>query len=205
MRAMTGADPIVLASASPRRRKMLEEAGIRLEVIPAEVDETALPGETPDDFALRNAGEKALAVAARLAREGRRPWILAADTIVVLGDEVLQKPIDEDDAHQMLRRLSGRTHIVITGWTVGRHEASWIAHRESTRVTFHELGDEEIAGYVATGEGMDKAGAYAIQEIGAFLVSRVEGDYFNVVGLPISRVIRALVEVGALEGYPGHD
>jgi septum formation protein len=205
MPAMRGSEPIVLASASPRRRKMLEEAGIRMEVIPAEVDETALPGETPEDFALRTAGEKALAVAVRLAREGRRPWILAADTIVVLGDEVLQKPTDEDDARQMLRRLSGRTHVVITGWTVGRHEASWIAYRESTRVTFHELGDEEIAGYVATGEGMDKAGAYAIQEIGAFLVSRVEGDYFNVVGLPISRVIRALVEVGAIERYPEND
>jgi septum formation protein len=205
MPAMTGSEPIVLASGSPRRRKMLADAGIAIEVIPADVDETMLPGETPQEYAVRAAGEKGLAVAARLAREGRRPWILAADTVVVLDDAVLHKPADETEASAMLRRLSGRTHTVITGWTVGRHEASWIARQEATRVTFHLLGDDEVRGYVATGEGMDKAGAYAIQDIGAFLVSRVEGDYFNVVGLPVSRVIRALVEVGAIEGYPPND
>lgn len=202
MPAMTDREPIVLASASPRRRKMLAEAGIAFEVIPANVDETTLPGETPQEYAVRAAGEKGLAVAARLAREDRRPWILAADTVVVLDEAILHKPTDRVEAAEMLRRLSGRTHVVITGWTVGRHESQWIAHQEATAVTFHSLTEDEIQGYVATGEGMDKAGAYAIQEIGAFLVSRVEGDYFNVVGLPISRVLRALTEVGAIEGYP---
>jgi septum formation protein len=205
MPAMSVSEPIVLASASPRRRKMLADAGISFEVIPADVDEMMLPGDTPQEYAVRAAGEKGLAVASRLAREGRRPWILAADTVVVLDDEVLHKPSDETEAGEMLRRLAGRSHTVVTGWTVGRHEESWIARHEATRVTFHRLDEEEIRGYVATGEGMDKAGAYAIQEIGAFLVSRVDGDYFNVVGLPVSRVIRALVEVGAIEGYPLHD
>jgi septum formation protein len=205
MPAMSGENQIVLASASPRRRKLLADAGVSFEVIPADADEAMLPGEDPEDYAVRAAGEKGLVVAARLARDDRRPWILAADTVVVLDDAVLHKPADPDDARTMLERLSGRTHSVITGWTVGRHEATWIARREATHVTFHALSPEEIAGYVATGEGMDKAGAYAIQEIGAFLVSRVEGDYFNVVGLPVSRVIRALVEVGALERYPLDD
>jgi len=204
MPAMQGREQIVLASASPRRRKMLADAGIAFEVIPAEVDEQMLPGEEPEEYALRAAGEKGLAVATRLAREGRHPWIVAADTVVVLDGAVLHKPAGPDEAREMLHRLSGRTHAVITGWTVGRHEARWVADREITRVTFHDLSSEEIAGYVATGEGMDKAGAYAIQEVGAFLVSRVEGDYFNVVGLPVSRVIRALVEAGAVERYPLH-
>jgi len=202
MPAMNDSDQLVLASASPRRRRLLADAGIAFEVLPADVDETMLPGETPEEYALRAAGEKGLSVAARLAREGRRPWILAADTVVVLDDLVLHKPVDDGEAGEMLRRLSGRTHTVISGWTVGRHEQSWIARHEATRVTFHELSEEEIAGYVATGEGRDKAGAYAIQEIGAFLVSRVDGDYFNVVGLPVSRVLRALAEVGAIERYP---
>jgi septum formation protein len=122
----------------------------------------------------------------------------------VLGIEALSKPRDPHDARRMLRLLSGRTHTVVTGWTVGRHEARWIASREATRVTFHPLSDEEIDAYVATGEGLDKAGAYAIQRIGAFLVSAIDGDYFNVVGLPISRVLRALVALGAIERYPLH-
>ncbi|MBW2278127.1 MAG: septum formation protein Maf [Deltaproteobacteria bacterium] len=199
---MESSKQIVLASASPRRRKLLADAGIAFEVLPADVDETMLPGEMPDEYALRAAGEKGLSVAARLAREGRRPWILAADTVVVLDGLVLQKPVDDKEAREMLHRLSGRTHTVITGWTLGRHQTKWIARHDSTRVTFHELSDEEIAGYASTGEGRDKAGAYAIQQIGAFLVSRVEGDYFNVVGLPVSRVIRALTEIGAIERYP---
>jgi septum formation protein len=202
MPAMTGSEQIVLASASPRRRKLLADAGLSFEVVPADVDESMLPGEPPEEYALRAAGEKGLSVAAHLARDERRPWIVAADTVVVLDGRVLHKPVDDDDSGEMLRRLSGRTHTVITGWTVGRHRSQWIARHESTRVLFHELSDAEIAGYVATGEGRDKAGAYAIQEIGAFLVSRVDGDYFNVVGLPVSRVLRALAEVGAIERYP---
>jgi septum formation protein len=195
------AAPIVLASTSPRRRRMFEEMGIPFEIVAPDIDESMLPGEAPADFALRAAGEKGLAVATALARAGRTPWIVAADTIVVLGDEVLVKPADRAASASMLRRLSGREHTVITGWVVGRHPGPWIARRTETRVWFHALTEAQIEAYGATGDGMDKAGAYAVQGIGAFLVARIDGDYFNVVGLPISLVVRALVEVGALPGF----
>jgi len=192
---------IVLASSSPRRKRMFEEMEIPFEIVPADIDESMLPGETPTEFALRVAGEKGLSVSTRLAREGRTPWIVAADTIVVLGDDVLTKPDDEKDAVRMLGLLSGREHTVITGWVVGRHQGPWVAERTATRVFFHALTDEQIRGYAATGDGMDKAGAYAIQGLGAFLVEKIDGDYFNVVGLPISRVVRALLDAGALAGF----
>jgi len=199
---MTVIEPIVLASASPRRRAMLADLGIPFQVVPADLDEGRLAGESPAQFATRTAGEKGRAVAARLAAEGRTPLIVAADTVVVLGDDVLGKPRDENEARRMLARLSGVTHTVITGWTVGREGGPWTSEHAATRVTFHELSDNEVTSYAATGEGMDKAGAYAIQGIGTFLVDRIEGDYFNVVGLPISRVVRALTRVGALPGFP---
>ena len=161
-------------------------------------------GETPVEFAVRAAEEKWLETATRLEREGRTPWVISADTIVVLDGVVMTKPKDREDAARMLRDLSGRTHIVVTGWKVGRLRDKLIVRDTQTSVTFHELTDEQIDGYVSTGEGMDKAGSYAIQEIGAFLVKRIEGDYFNVVGLPISQVVRALIELGALEpNFPG--
>ena len=202
MPAMTEPEKIVLASASPRRRRLLEEARIPFEVVPADVDETPLPGETPAELASRAAAEKGMSVAARLAGEGRRPWILAADTVVVLETEILNKPRDPADAASMLRRLSGRTHTVVTAFVVGRMDDRWYVEHHATRVRFHELSTDAIAAYVATGEGADKAGSYAIQEIGAFLVDRIDGDYFNVVGLPVSRVIRALLAAGAIAAYP---
>jgi len=192
---------IVLASASLRRRRMFEEMGLPFEVVPADIDETMAAGEAPGAYALRAAEEKGRAVAATLAARGRTPWIVGADTIVVLGGDVLTKPASRAEAEQMLGRLSGVEHTVITGWTVGRHGGPWISRTEKTRVVFHALSGEQIRGYAATGEGMDKAGAYAIQGIGAFLVARIEGDYFNVVGLPISLVVRALLELGALPGF----
>jgi len=199
---MSADERIVLASASPRRQRLLREAGLSFEVVPADLDERRLPGETPADFARRAAGDKGLTVATRLARRSRRPWIVAADTVVALGDELLTKPRDREHAAEMLSLLAGRAHTVVTGWTVGRHEASWTAGQELTEVVFHPLEENEIEFYAATGEGDDKAGAYAIQGIGAFLVERIQGDYFNVVGLPISRVLRALVAAGALQRYP---
>jgi septum formation protein len=198
---MNGAADIVLASASARRRRMFEEIGISFEVVPADIDETMVAGEAPDAYALRAAGEKGRAVAEALAARGRTPWIVGADTIVVLGGEVLTKPAGRADAERMLGLLSGREHTVITGWTVGRDGGPWISRRTETRVVFHALTGEQIRGYAATGEGMDKAGAYAIQGIGAFLVERIVGDYFNVVGLPISLVVRALLDLGALPGF----
>jgi septum formation protein len=199
---MTEQAEIVLASASARRRRMFEEIGIGFEVVPADVDETMAAGEAPAEYALRAATDKARAVAAALAAGGRTPWIVAADTIVVLDGDVLTKPATRADAERMLGRLSGREHTVITGWVVGREGGPWIARCTETRVRFHSLNGAQIRGYAATGEGMDKAGAYAVQGLGAFLVERIEGDYYNVVGLPISLVVRALLELGALPGFP---
>ena len=128
--------------------------------------------------------------------------MVSADTVVVIDGEVLTKPSGRDEAVRMLGRLSGRTHTVITGWAIGRRGERWDARAEETRVTFHRLTDAEIAGYADTGEGADKAGSYAIQGLGSFLVDRIDGDYFNVVGLPISKVVRGLMERGALrEGF----
>jgi septum formation protein len=200
--AMSANDPIVLASASPRRRAMLADLGIPFEVVPADVVEARRAGESPAAFATRTAREKGEAVAARLSDAGRTPWIVAADTVVVLGEEVLGKPRDAADARRMLTLLSGATHTVITGWTVGRHGGPWTAEHAATDVTFHTLTGAEVAAYAATGEGLDKAGAYAIQGVGTFLVDRIDGNYFNVVGLPVSHVVRALVAAGALEGFP---
>ena len=198
---MIGLIDIVLASASARRRRMFEEMGITFEVVPADIDETMVAGEEPGAYALRAAVEKGRFVAAALAARGRSPWIVGADTIVVLDGDVLTKPASRAGAERMLGRLSGREHTVITGWTVGRHGGPWVSRTEETQVVFHPLSEEQIRGYAATSEGMDKAGAYAIQGIGAFLVARIEGDYFNVVGLPISLVTRALLDFGALPGF----
>jgi len=181
---------------------MFEEARIPFEVIPPDIDETMLDGETPEEFAVRAAGDKAITVATRLQQTGRRPWIVAADTIVVLDGNVLMKPKNSQDALRMLKTLSGVTHRVITGWAVGRHNDRFIADHAQTDVTFHDLSPQQIDAYVATKEGMDKAGAYAIQGIGAFLVKAIRGNYLNVVGLPLSLVIRDLLNVGALPCYP---
>ena len=181
---------------------MFRDLGLSFEVIPAEIAEDRDEDEAPPLFARRMAEEKGRAVAEELERQGRRPWIVSADTVVVLDGEVLCKPADQNEAREMLGKLSGRTHVVITGWCVGQWGRPFEAEHAETQVTFHRLGAREIDGYVATGEGMDKAGAYAIQKIGAFLVDRIEGNYFNVVGLPISHVVRTLIEVGAIPTFP---
>jgi septum formation protein len=181
---------------------MLEEMRIEFEIVPADTEEQIDPGEAPAEFAMRMAARKGRAVADRLWGVDRRPWIIGADTVVVLDGAVMGKPRNDREAREMLGRLSGRTHRVVTGWAVGRKQDSWIVEHSVTAVLFHGLTEKQIADYAATGEGMDKAGAYAIQGIGAFLVERVDGSYFNVVGLPISHVVRALVKVGALDAYP---
>ncbi|NLN61530.1 MAG: septum formation protein Maf [Myxococcales bacterium] len=193
--------PIVLASASPRRKRMFEEMGIAIEVIAADIDETPLPNETPVSSAVRLAGEKALRVATQLAAQGRRPFVVGADTVVIVDDEVLGKPASDAEAERMLSRLSGRTHCVVTGYAVGRHQGEWHADFVRTDVRFHALSAAQITAYAACGEGRDKAGSYAIQGIGAFLVHSLVGDYFNVVGLPISRVVRELQRQGALPSF----
>jgi nucleoside triphosphate pyrophosphatase len=181
---------------------MFEEIEIPFEVMVANTDEVIGHNEGPVDFAMRAALEKGEAVAQRLSVENRFNWIVAADTVVIIGDELLCKPGDSLDARRMLGRLSGQTHTVVTGWVVGKHKGPWISEHAKTQVTFHELTDSQMDGYVETAEGMDKAGAYAIQGIGAFLVERIEGNYLNVVGLPLSHVVRALLKVGALPRFP---
>lgn len=194
---------IVLASGSPRRREILARLNIDAEVVVPTVDELRRPGEPPADFALRAAHEKATNVAKRLATTRRSPWVIGADTIVVIDDVPLGKPRDDDHAREMLHGLGGREHVVMTGWSVLRSEPP--AERsgvEATRVLFKTLSSEEITRYIATGEGRDKAGAYGIQGLGCFLVARIEGNYENVVGLPACPLVEALRDLGAVNAYP---
>ncbi len=193
---MTG-PAIVLASASPRRRELLERLGLRPRVIPADIDERALPGEAPVAFARRMAREKAEAVAVTLAgTPDEGSIVVAADTVVHLEGQIYGKPRDRTDATRILRALSGREHIVTTGICarVGDRERVLAV---STRVCFLELTDAVIAGYIATGEPSDKAGAYGIQGIGAALVAGIVGSYTNVVGLPLAEILSELMILGA--------
>jgi septum formation protein len=188
---------LVLASASPRRQELLRNAGISFIVQPADINETPLANESPRDCAERLAREKALAV----SRSRPQDQVLGADTIVVVDDIIMGKPANAADAIRMLRLLSGRVHGVITGVclvSVAR-EAEKNELRiasETTLVTMSELSDAEIQQYVATGEPMDKAGAYAIQGMASRWIPRIEGDYSNVVGLPVALVYRMLGEQG---------
>ena len=178
--------PLILASASPRRRELLAQAGFSFEVAPAQVPEVRKPGEDPIRFVTRLAREKAEAVA--LSRSITPDTIvLGADTIVVVEEEVLGKPQDAADAARMLRMLSGQTHQVITGVCLAKGRERQRA-AEVTFVRFATLSDEEIDAYVATGEPLDKAGAYAIQGRAGRWVPRIHGCYFNVVGLPLALV-----------------
>lgn len=188
---------LVLASASPRRRELLAQAGYVFEVRPAHVPEDPLPGEEPIAYVVRLAREKAEAIYRELAgREGGAESdgglvVLGADTTVVVDGQILAKPEDTADAARMLRMLSGRSHRVITGVALAAAEGTEVA-AEATAVRFVTLTDAEIAAYVATGEPMDKAGAYAIQGRAAKWIPRIEGCYFNVVGLPLALVAAML-------------
>lgn len=176
---------LILASASPRRADLLAMLGLRFDIRPAGVDESPRPQEIPRDLAIRLARAKALAVEASPAPS----LVVAADTLVVLDDEVLGKPRDGAEAEAFLGRLAGRTHEVMTGFAVRTHpEESLEAELAISRVTFAPMSREEIAWYARSGEGLDKAGAYALQGIGAVFVRSVEGSYTNVIGLPIERL-----------------
>jgi septum formation protein len=189
---------IVLASASPRRCELLAQVGIPFQVIPSSVDETLLANETAEDHAIRLSRDKALEVAGRQAVAGR--WFIGSDTIVVRDNVILGKPVDAAEARQMLTSLSGRSHRVISGYAVhDRDSGRTISAAVVTRVFFKKLTSREIEGYIASGEPFDKAGAYAIQGIGSFMVPRIEGSYTNVVGLPLCEVIAALEEMAAIE------
>lgn len=205
---------LILASSSPRRQELLRAAGIEFTVEVANLPEVPHPGEAPQAFAERMAREKAWAVAQRRRRPGE--WVLAADTVVFVNGEILGKPADAPDpaadAARMLRLLSGREHQVITGvylldsgqWQVGSGQKNLAVDRqppavdfvasETTRVWMNELTEEDISAYIASGEPMDKAGAYAIQGRASRWIPRIEGCYFNVVGLPVPLVYRMLLE-----------
>jgi septum formation protein len=182
---------VVLASSSPRRRQLLDLIGIEHEVRPANIDETMRPREAPRRHAERLAREKASVVAKR------DPDLITigADTVVVINRKVLGKPRDEAEAFSMLSHLSGREHTVITAVAVARGRKLRSAIEEVS-VKFRRLRSDEIEAYVATGEPMDKAGAYGIQGYGATIVERIEGDYFAVMGLPLMRLVGLLREVG---------
>ena len=180
---------VILASQSPRRRDLLTLIGIAHEVRPANIDERHTFGEAPHAYAERLAREKAAAVAERGA------VTIGSDTIVVVDGHILEKPTDVADATRMLRQLSGRTHIVITA-VAARWEDRTFSATEEVDVTFRSLSDTDIGRYVATGEPLDKAGAYGIQGYGATIVERVDGDYFAVMGLPLNRLVRLLEQLG---------
>lgn len=178
---------IILASASPRRRELLKYIAPEFEVIPADIDET-LPGDVPAE---KSAEYLAVQKAKHTAKQYPEATVIGSDTVVIIDDKILGKPADEADAARMLKMLSGRTHRVITGVSLARGERS-DSFSCVTRVTFYPLSDEEIRGYIATGEPADKAGAYGIQGYGSVLVRGIEGDFFNVMGLPVAALKRRL-------------
>lgn len=184
---------LILASASPRRRELLLSIGLNFEVVPSTIEERRGEGEEPEAYVLRLSREKAEEVASR------RPeaWVIGADTTVHIDHTILEKPSDPADAVRMLRTISGREHTVFTGITLLGPSASTRESRVvSTQVTMINLTDEEIAWYVATGEPMDKAGAYAVQGVGAMFISSIRGNYTNVVGLPLSVLFDMMRQAG---------
>ncbi len=194
-RAALPAPRLVLASGSPRRRKLLAEAGFRFDVVPPAIDEEALPGEAPEAMVERLAREKAEAVASSLAAEPT--LVLGSDTVVVLEREVLGKPRDAEHAEALLARLVGRRHRVLSGVALvalpGRSVESRVVE---SRVTMRSATREEIRSYVATGEPLDKAGAYAVQGIGRRFVAAIEGSESNVIGLPLAETLALLRDAG---------
>ena len=189
--------PVILASASPRRRELLTLVGIAHRVRPADIDETVGANERPEPHAQRLANEKA----AVIARDHPHELVIAADTIVVLDGEILGKPRSDDDAKSMLARLSGRTHTVVTAIACALDGRSASAV-ETVQVTFRDLTPEEIDAYVETREPLDTAGSYAIPVSGATIVRRIDGDYFAVMGLSLVRLVELMKEVGASYDFP---
>ena len=183
----------ILASSSPRRRELLASIGIDFDVLPSHVPEEHQPGEAPEEYVARLSRDKAAAVAARHPDR----WVIAADTTVLFGDQLLEKPVDAADARRMLGVIAGKTHVVYTGLTI---EHSGVGYRE-TRVAESEvrmlpLSADDIAWYVGTGEPLDKAGAYAVQGIGAMFIDSIHGSYTNVVGLPLALLFQMLRKAG---------
>ena len=200
MAGRTPAPTLVLASRSPRRHRLLKEAGVSFEIMPADIPEEHRPGEQPEPFARRLSAEKALAVASRLGAPEDRA-VLGADTIVVIGESILGKPRDPDHAVELLGRLLGEEHRVITAITlVTGPNRPPVTEAVQSRVTMRTASLEEIQDYVATGEPLDKAGAYALQGLGRRFVERVEGSETNVIGLPVEETLALLEQAGVGSG-----
>ncbi len=215
--------PLTLASASPRRKELLEHAGFAIKVVATEIDEEPLAGETPVDYTKRLARAKVIASVRRIEAtllpkeqsgsprgffqptrsEEPLRWVLAADTVVAMDDMLLGKPADINEAREMLMRLSGREHWVVTGFALYdmRREREGL-QAVATAVQFKTLGRQELERYLSVGESMDKAGAYAIQGVGAYLVESIRGSYTNVVGLPMCQVVEMMEEMGASDVMP---
>jgi septum formation protein len=195
--------PLILASQSPRRRYLLQRAGLVFRVVPSRVDESAVEETEPAALVRLLAEKKALEVS------DRHPdcWVIGADTVVRIDERILGKPGSDAEARRMLERLSGRTHEVFTGYCiVHRNRERRISDTVVTDVTFKRLSEKEIDWYIHTGEPFDKAGAYAIQGLGTFLVRSIHGSYTNVVGLPVSEVLEVLIREGVmdLDARPDH-
>ena len=185
---------MILASKSPRRRELMAEAGFDFRCLSSDFDESSVTADDPHGLPQLLASHKAASVAAQAAAG---ELVIGSDTVVILDGRVLGKPRDAQEAHAMLQTLSGRTHEVTTGVSVQRDGQEVVAFSDTARVTFWELTDEDIDSYVGTGEPMDKAGAYGIQGKGRLLVKGIVGDFYTVVGLPISRLYRELKKLGA--------
>ncbi len=179
--------PFVLASQSPRRKQLLEQAGLSFRIIPSEVEEIVKDTDTPEEVVASLSHQKATDVFSRHSDQ----LILGADTIVAIDDKILGKPVNKQEAKEMLQQLSGRDHYVLTGVTL-LSETKEMTFVEKTHVQFYPLTSEEITDYIDSGEPFDKAGGYGIQGLGSTLVEKINGDYFTIVGLPIAKVVRAL-------------
>jgi len=183
----------ILASRSPRRRELLASIGLEFDVVPSNIPEVRGEDESPEEYVARLSREKAAAI----AREHPSRWIIAADTTVLLGDQMLEKPLDDEDAKRMLATIAGRTHIVYTGVTLQNIERQHHETRVATsEVRMLPLDARDVAWYVATGEPLDKAGAYAVQGIGAMFIDSIHGSYTNVVGLPLATLFQMLRKAG---------
>jgi septum formation protein len=190
-------DRLILASSSPRRQELIKSLGLPYEIVVSEADETTPPGLSPADIVEMLAERKARSVFARIGESVPRAIVIGSDTIVVVDGEVLGKPADESDSLRMLQRLQGRTHVVYSGVAcVDTADGRTVVRHRATKVFMKPLDEDRIRRYIGTGEPRDKAGSYAIQGIGATLVDAIEGDYFNVVGLPVSLLSDMLDDMG---------
>ncbi|MEG1408440.1 MAG: Maf family protein [Terrisporobacter sp.] len=183
---------MILASKSPRRREILENTKVKFSIQDSQIDEVMIENEPPKETVMRLAYEKAL----KVANDNKDALVIGADTIVVIDDTILGKPKDEAEAYNMIKLLSGKTHNVITGFALMNLSLDKkVIDYELSTVTFKELSEESIKDYIKTNESLDKAGAYGIQGYGSLLVKEIQGDYFNIVGLPISKISNALKEI----------